>query len=231
MVTAADWQNAIEDALRPLGSAVDAPAMQAYMKDVAPFLGVRTPERRRAVRQVVKALPAPTPDLLSELAVRLWTLPEREFQYAACDLLARFSAGLPASFLEAPAASLLTTKPWWDSVDSLVTAVVAPLTLRFPGQVRRMREWNGSADRWLVRASIGHQRGRKSDTDMALLAELCSPHASDREFFVAKAIGWALRDVTPYFPREVRDFLSTHPELSSVARTEALRGLARVSSD
>lgn len=230
-MTAAVWQSAIEESLRPLGSAVDAPAMQAYMKDVAPFLGVRTPARRRAVRQVVKTLPTPTPDLLSDLAARLWALPEREFQYAACDVLARFNAELPASFLASPTVSLLTSKPWWDSVDSLVTACVAPLTLRFPGQVRRMREWNASADRWLVRASIGHQRGRKADTDMALLTELCSPHASDREFFIAKAIGWAMRDVTPYFPRDVRAFLATHPELSSVARTEALRGLVRFCAD
>ena len=63
-----------------------------------------------------------------------------------------------------------------------------------------------------------------------MLLAMCEPHANDREFFVAKAIGWALRDVARYFPAEVAGFVEAHPSLPPVARSEAVRGLARVAT-
>jgi 3-methyladenine DNA glycosylase AlkD len=76
---------------------------------------------------------------------------------------------------------------------------------------------------WLVRASIQHQRGRKSEIDIPLLIEFMSRHSSESEFFIAKAIGWALRDLSRINNLEVKKFLEQHPELDRVAVREALK--------
>ncbi|MCF8526667.1 MAG: DNA alkylation repair protein [Candidatus Nanopelagicales bacterium] len=217
------WTDATRAALEPLATPERASGMQAYMKDVAPFLGIPTPERRAAQRAAWSTLDPLTPGELAELTATLFSLPEREFAYAACDLIGRYQRTLEADFLSDPVEPLLLARPWWDTVDSLVTAAVCPLTRRNPPLVDLMWQWWNSGDRWLVRAAVCHQRGRKEDTDLDLLFAMCSGYAGDREFFIAKAIGWALRDVSTLFPDHVRGFVDDHPDLSPVARREALR--------
>ena len=226
-MSADDWVAAVRAALEPLAQPADAPAMSAYMRNVAPVLGIRSPDRRRAVLRAVRGRPTPSVESLREIALNLWAEPEREFHYAACDVLARFSTQLDESFLVHPTERLLTTAPWWDTVDSLGTAVVSQLTARFPSSITVMWRWCRSDDRWLIRAAIQHQRGRREGTDIDLLTSMCALHAQDREFFVAKAIGWALRDASRWYPGDVRKFLDTHAGLTPVARREAERGLAR----
>jgi 3-methyladenine DNA glycosylase AlkD len=221
------WVDALRAKFEPQVCPANAIAMRAYMKDVSRFFGLKTPERRALVKAVYSQQPPLTPMIARELALALWEEPEREMQYAACDILARYERHLPASFLTDPVAELVVTNPWWDTVDTLGTAVINPLTLRFPELVDVMWQWNSSGDRWLVRASIQHQRGRKADTNVDLLFDLCEPHVSDPEFFIAKAIGWALRDTSRWFPMEVTEFVDRHSDLSTVARREALRGLQR----
>ncbi len=93
-----------------------------------------------------------------------------------------------------------------------------------------MWRWLDSGDRWLIRAAIQHQRGLKGHTDLDRLFAMCDRFAADREFFIAKAIGWALRDVTRWDAPAVQRFVDAHPDLSTVARREALRGLSRAAS-
>lgn len=214
-------------ALRPLADAKKAPSMHAYMKGVAPFLGVASPERRAAQRAVWRRLPILVESELASACEALWDLPEREYQYAACDLIGRHTAVLGPDFVTGTTQTLLTTKPWWDTVDGLGTVVVSPVVARNPPLVDLMWQWLDSGDRWLIRASIQHQRGLRESTDVARLLAMCDKHADDREFFVAKAIGWALRDVTHWDPAAVRRFVAEHPGLSAVARREATRGLSR----
>ncbi len=103
-----------------------------------------------------------------------------------------------------PTEHLIVTKPWWDTVDALGTAVVSPVVARNRSLVGQMWRWLESGDRWLVRAAIQHQRGRGQATDIALLLAMCEPYAAEREFFIAKAIGWALRDTARWYPEAVR---------------------------
>lgn len=193
---------------------------QAYMKDIAPFLGVMTPERRSLVKSLISTLPVPASDEIAETVRALWKLEEREYQYAACDILTKYHLELNRKFLAEHCEYLISTKSWWDTVDSLGSAVVSPLTMKFPA-ISLMRKWNKSDDIWLIRASIQHQRGRKYETDIDLLFELCTPHVAKKEFFIAKAIGWALRDLSRIDNREVVRFLAAHPDLNSVAVREA----------
>jgi 3-methyladenine DNA glycosylase AlkD len=196
------------------------------MKGVAPFLGVATPERRASLKTAWAQLRNPTSDELGKAALALMRLPEREYHYAAYDLIARFNACADEDFLSKYGTRLLTIEPWWDTVDGLGNAMVTPLCLRFDHR-DLIDEWSESGDRWLIRAAIGHQRGRKAQTDIPEVLDLCDRHWDNREFFIAKAIGWALRDLARMEPAAVRAFLRDHDAKNRVAIREAERGLAR----
>jgi 3-methyladenine DNA glycosylase AlkD len=103
------------------------------MKDIAPFLGVMTPDRRALVKSILSKLPVPTSDEIAETVRALWKLEEREYQYAGNDLLAKYNMQLDKKFLADHCEYLISHKSWWDTVDGLGSAVVSPLTeLPFP---------------------------------------------------------------------------------------------------
>lgn len=214
-----------QGALGPLADPARAPGMASYMKDVAPFLGIAAPERRRALRQAWKSLDQPSSEELGSAAISLMELPEREYHYAAYDLIERYRLSADEYFLDEFVTDLLTTKPWWDTVDGLVTAVVSPLCQEFDAEWL-IDEWSESEDRWLIRAAITHQRGWKRETNTDRILHLCNRHWSEGEFFIAKAIGWALRDIAWLDPAAVKEFLIDQVGGNAVATREARRGLA-----
>lgn len=215
------------DALVPLSDPARALPMAAYMKDVAPFLGIGAAPRRAALRTAWRDLELPTSDELGMAAEVLMDLEYREYHYAAYDLIERNRRVCDESFLDRYVTGLLITKPWWDTVDGLVNAAVSPLCREFDAQWL-VEEWSESGDRWLIRAAITHQRGWKGETNYSVLFSLCDRHWDDPEFFVAKAIGWALRDVARIEPAYVREFLSSRRRINRVAEREIRRGLASV---
>jgi 3-methyladenine DNA glycosylase AlkD len=210
----------VQGRLPALGDKKVAFGAQAYMKDIAPFLGVKTPERRKLFKEIFKELPMPTSKELGETSRALWKLREREYHYAACDLIDFFLESADKSFLKDHVEYLITQKSWWDTVDTLGSVAISPLTIKYPS-ISLMRSWNKSSNMWLNRAAIQHQRGRKTNTDIPLLLEFLDTHASESEFFIAKAIGWALRDLSRVNNSEVKKFLKAHPELNRVAVREA----------
>ena len=219
--------NLLSSDLRAMGERKRAFGAQMYMKDIAPFIGVATPERRALVKKIAKELPVPTSDELGVTARKLWKLDEREFQYAANDLIGIHWKIADKNFLVDHVEYLITTKSWWDTVDGLGSVAVSPLTDKY-GCEKLMESWNKSSNLWLNRAAIQHQRGRKYETDIQLLLRYCDDHSDSKEFFIVKAIGWALRDLAAISPRDVRRFLIDHPDLGRVAVREAERGLARL---
>jgi len=212
----------IQQELPKLDNKRDAFGMQAYMKDISPFLGVRTPARRVLGKQIFQSLDAPTSDALGKTARALWALPYREYQYLACDMITYFIDTADKNFLANHVEFLLAKKSWWDTVDSLGSAAVSPLTLKY-SSITLMNNWNNSSNIWLNRAAIQHQRGRRTETDVPLLLKYCHKHADNHEFFVAKAVGWALRDLARHDRHSVTKFLSDHPNLDRVAVREARR--------
>jgi 3-methyladenine DNA glycosylase AlkD len=210
----------VQGRLPALGDKKVAFGAQAYMKDIAPFLGVKTPERRKLFKEIFKGLPTPTSKELGETSRALWKLREREYHYAACDLIDFFIESADKNFLKDHVEYLITQKSWWDTVDTLGSVAISPLTIKYPS-ISLMRSWNKSSNMWLNRAAIQHQRGRKHDTDIPLLLEFLDTHAGESEFFIAKAIGWALRDLSRVNNSEVKKFLKAHPELNRVAVREA----------
>ena len=210
-------------ALRNRTAAIGA---QSYMKDIAPFLGGKTPERRTLVKKIARELDLPTSDELAQTARALWKQEEREFHYAAFDLIQIHIDIANKKFLEEHVEYLITHKSWWDTVDGLGSAAVSPLTDKY-GCEKLIEKWNKSENIWLIRSAIQHQRGRKYEADNKLILRYCHEHADSQEFFIVKAIGWALRDMAKVSPRDVRNFLREHPNLGRVAVREAERGLGR----
>ena len=219
--------SALAPALYDLGDRKRAIGAQAYMKDIAPFIGVATPERRNLVKKIAKSLPAPTSEELGKTARKLWNLDEREFQYAANDLIGIHWKITDKNFLQDHVEHLIVTKSWWDTVDGLGSVAVSPLTYKY-GCEALIKKWNNSPNMWLNRAAIQHQRGRRFETDVKLVLQYCDDHSDSKEFFIVKAIGWALRDICAINPRAVREFLKSHPDLGRVAVREAERGLGRL---
>jgi 3-methyladenine DNA glycosylase AlkD len=219
--------SALTPGLISLGDRKRAIGAQVYMKDIAPFIGVATPERRALVKKIAKDLRVPSSEELGATARKLWKLKEREFQYAANDLIDIHWKVTDKNFLAEHVEHLIVTKSWWDTVDGLGSVAISPLTDKY-GCEKLIDGWNKSSNIWLNRAAIQHQRGRKFETDVKLVLKYCDNHASSDEFFIIKAIGWALRDIAKINPKAVRDFLKVHPDLGRVAVREAERGLARL---
>ncbi len=203
----------IQVALEPLADATRARAMAAYMKGKFDFLGIQTPARRQAVLPIMRAFTGNPVDA----AVELWALPAREYQYVAVDLLRRQNKRLTAADLPALEA-LVQAKSWWETVDGLAPTIGA-IVAREPQQVSRMDALIDAPDFWLRRIALLHQLDRKENTDAARLFAYCLHCADEREFFIRKAIGWALRQYARTAPAAVRRFLDENREKLSDCRS------------
>lgn len=204
-----------------------AVAMSAYMRAQFPFLGLPSPVRRTVTREALAGLkPAGEHDIVEALA-RLWALPEREYQYAGADLAVRYIALCGPSSL-ARLEHAIVTRPWWDTVDTLAAHCVGPLVQKYPQLTKVMDRWAADEDMWRARTAILHQLRAKDATDEGRLFSYCLLRAADREFFIRKAIGWALREYSKSNGEAVRQFVTEHEaELSGLSRREALLWLDR----
>lgn len=236
--------DAVSVALRAAANATVPGPMRAYMKHLFPFFGIATPRRRLIGCEVLDLAGCARRTAyeideawLAAFTRDLWQRDEREHQYAALDTLAIHQRRLGPSFVTEVAAELVVDKAWWDSVDGMQSAVIGPVVARNPVLISAVRTWlespridrrpNGcfSPELALVRAALIHQLGRGETVDQALLFEFCAARATDREFFVAKAVGWALRDYSYTDPAAVEQFVASHPELTPLAQREALKAI------
>jgi len=213
----------IEAALRPLADALQAVSMRAYMLDQFAFLGIRAAPRRQALRGLPRLNTWSAADLLS-LAEALWELPEREFQYVAVDLLGKHHRQLDLDSLPR-LLQLVQRKSWWDTVDGLA-GVVGDILLRAreaqSDVQRHMDACRSHSNLWVRRVAMLHQLGWRAQTDEARLLNYALSLAPEKDFFIRKAIGWALRDHARTRPETVRVFLAEHAQvLSGLTRREA----------
>ncbi len=121
---------------------------------------------------------------------------------------------------------MIRSGAWWDLVDGVSHRLCGLLLAHRDDIAPVLRTWSRDSDRWIRRASITSQLGAKSATDPALLAAVIEPNLADPDFFIRKAIGWALRDFAATDPDWVRQFVERHTlEISALSRREALRKL------
>ncbi len=159
------------------------------------------------------------------LRASLWSLPQREFQYVATGLVSRLENELEPEFITT-IEYLLITKSWWDTVDSIAGDMVGPLFKRFP-KVREkyLKKWRKSDNFWLRRTTLLFQLGYKEETDFDLLCELIHENLGSDEFFINKAIGWALRQYAWTNPKAVKKFVKETKDLHPLSRREALKNI------
>jgi 3-methyladenine DNA glycosylase AlkD len=195
--------------------------MAAYMRGQFEFLGVPTPARRNATRALYQNLKPKTADQITALAQALWDYPAREYQYAAIDLLAAHNNKLDIQHLPF-LIGLVQSKSWWDTVDAIASVIGKVLRYRHDG----MDQAIGHENMWVRRVAILHQLGWRDKTDQALLFSYSLQRAHEKEFFIQKAIGWALRDYARHDPQAVREFtLAEKARLSPLSYREANKHL------
>ncbi|MEV7196029.1 DNA alkylation repair protein [Streptomyces sp. NPDC093510] len=202
-----------------------AAQMRAYMKDVAPFLGLTSPVRRDLSRAVLAGTPRPDENDCAAIALRCWELPEREYAYFAVDYLRRHVKRCSSGFLPV-ARHLVTTHSWWDTVDLLAAHVVGGLVAADPGLRTTMDEWIGDENLWVARTALLHQLRYKSATDAERLFAYCACQSGHTDFFIRKAIGWCLREYAKTDPEAVRAFVERERgSLAPLSVREALKNL------
>ncbi|UQA91028.1 DNA alkylation repair protein [Streptomyces halobius] len=207
----------------PAGDPVRAEGAAAYLKGVCPFLGIPATERRTLDRALLKGTPKPDETDCTAIALRCWDLREREYHYFAVDYLRRHVKRCSSGFLPV-ARRLITTTSWWDTVDALAAHVVGGLVSADARLTTDMDRWIEDDDRWVARTALLHQLRFKERTDTDRLFAYCLRRAGHQDFFIRKAIGWALRAYAKTAPEAVRGFVEEHREgLSPLSVREAMK--------
>jgi 3-methyladenine DNA glycosylase AlkD len=182
--------------------------MAAYMKNHFPFLGIRSPELNALGAQFLKAHKLPAGAELAGVVRELWLLPEREFHYTALGLLDKQRRKTEPDHIEL-LEELIVTDSWWDTVDMIASRLVGAHFVRYPEQIPAYTErWIAADDMWLRRTALLYQLGYKQLTDADRLFDYIRRCAEDREFFIRKAIGWALREYSKTDADAVRRFIA-----------------------
>lgn len=217
---------AIKDGLAAVADPVRAPKMQAYMKSNMPYLGVAVPAVRAVTTAMARGHPPSSVLQLGATATALWRgATHREHRYAASELtglrMAHGALALLPLYEE-----MIVTGAWWDHVDAVAPRLGQLLAIH-PASLRPLLlAWSRTPDRWLRRASIIAQLGAKERTDPDLLSSVIDANVTDPDFFIRKAIGWALRDYARTDPEWVRGFVASRARvLSSLSRREATKHL------
>ncbi len=207
----------------------NAEPMSKYMKNLFPYLGIKTPERRELLKQFFKEHGFPEISGLKQIVTDLWELPEREFQYCAVGLLNNFKEKLDKDIIDLYE-YLITTKSWWDTVDGIAIWLVGSLFKKYPEMIKPYTEkWMNSGNMWLQRTSLLFQLNYKSGTDEKLLFSLIKKLSEREEFFIRKAIGWALREYSKTSPGIVSEFI-TNTKLSPLSVKEGMRIILKSSN-
>ncbi len=210
----------IRTALRAASDPALAPGQQAYMKSAMPFLGVRVPEVRRIARTLAKA--EKDAAALRRASVELWDgASHREERYAAMALLALRPARAQPELIPL-VEHMVRTGQWWDYTDELAHRLAELHDVGPESTASLARRWSRDDDFWIRRIAILSQLGRGARVDPVLLADVITPNIGDSEFFIRKAIGWALREYARVDAEWVRAFADANT-LSPLSRREALK--------
>ncbi|MEA4845791.1 MAG: DNA alkylation repair protein [Clostridiaceae bacterium] len=185
-----------------------AAPMSAYMRDQFPFLGIPTPERKKLTCEFFKTIDRVSIDWA--FIFKCWEQPEREYQYLAMEYLAKFKRFLTPSDIP-NIYEIAIAKSWWDTIDWL-DVIVGDIALRYPVVNDILLKWSVDDNIWLRRIAIDHQLTRKDKTDVVLLEQILVNNFGQNEFFINKAIGWALRDYSKTNPDWVRSFIDKHKD-------------------
>jgi 3-methyladenine DNA glycosylase AlkD len=196
--------------------------MEAYMKNHFEFLGVKSPERKAAMRSFIQIHGLPKTSQLESNIKELWESEKREIHYCAQEIFFR-SKGFKSKESIELIEYMLTNKSWWDTVDFVASNLCGSYFQRFPDRIStRIMHWNKSENIWLIRASMLFQLKYRDGIDVQLLENLFASHLNSREFFIQKAIGWMLRETSKFNPGFVKEYVQKS-HLKPVSLREATK--------
>jgi len=218
---------ALRRALRRVAQPEKAKPMQSYMKSSMPYHGVPTPVADNVFKSVFSPLEFPDSESWRRAILDIWRNARfREERYGAIALARqrRFAAYQTIEALPMYE-EMIVTGAWWDFVDTIAAHGIGGLLRNDKLRVSRtMLRWSRSPDMWKRRTSILCQLTFKTDTDLKLLFACIEPSLDSPEFFLRKAIGWALRQYAWTNPGEVRRYVEKNvTRLSALSRREALK--------
>ncbi len=216
--------------LRRRADPAKAPAMKAYMKSSMPYRGVMTTPLRGLCRELFPKHPLAGFEEWSGVVLDLWRGARfREERYAAIALTGHAPYATHQTMKSLPIyEELIVTGAWWDYVDGIASSRLGGLLRTYPASMKpRMRAWGRDKDLWKRRSAILCQLAFKKETDLELLYACIEPNLADGEFFIRKAIGWALRQYAWTDPIEVVRAVDRFGDrLSPLSRREALKNIA-----
>lgn len=203
----------------------NAAYMHEYMRGKFLYFGIKTKERREILKMVVAAHKAELKNDIRNIALQLYELPERELHLCAIEL---FEKELRKKYQEDDIdhiETLLTTNSWWDTVDFIAKQILGNYLLCFPNKVAAVvNRFTKSDHLWLNRSTLIFQLGYKQQTNQELLYNQCIHFKESEEFFIQKAIGWALREYGKTNPQSVLNFVNS-TSLKPLSRKEAIRNI------
>lgn len=215
-------QNKFEKAANPENAA----PMKKYMLNQFEYLGIKSPDRKALQKELLKEIGYPPYEELEFIVYDLYSRPEREYHSCAEELVRHYVTKKIAGPEMLPLLEyMITHRSWWDTIDMIAQHSVAGLFKQYPELIApTVEKWMGTGNFWLQRVCILFQNRYKEDTDEQLLFGLCEELAEESEFFIRKAIGWALRDYSKTNPEAVKAFVKRNEDrLSGLSKREALR--------
>lgn len=214
--------------LERIKDAARAPTMEAYMKNRFTFLGVTAAPRKNIFTSFQKDWAQLSDTARWDFINECWQHEARELQYIAIDaLLSDYKKRTEVADLP-KLEFLITQKPWWDTIDLLVSHVVGHYAQNFPQEfTKRASEWENSSNFWLHRSLLIYQLKFKQETNLELLHYYIHCFKGNKEFFVQKAIGWSLREVSKWNPQWVWGVVAAE-NLQGLAKREALKYVSAV---
>jgi 3-methyladenine DNA glycosylase AlkD len=221
----------VQTELKALADPAKAVDMQAYMKTDMPFYGVPKPARAPIFRQLVHEFPPADRDGYQGLVLGLWNLSHREEKYLALGVAQHFRKFVDTVSLPLYR-RLIVEGAWWDFVDAVAIHLIGHLVVNHPAEAwPEVDTWIDHPDMWLRRSAIICQVGAKGRTDAERLFAYSEGRLAEKEFFIRKAIGWALRDYARTDPEAVAGFVTTHRDrLSGLSFREATKHIGHLVS-
>lgn len=196
--------------------------MEAYMRNHFRFLGIKAVKRKELLNPFLTKSNRPSLDDLSDVVKTMWKNPYREIQFCAMELTSKYNKELDPDFFIL-FEYMITTKSWWDTVDYIASNLVGNLIKQYPDMgMKQINKWRESENMWLVRTCIIFQLKYKTEVDEQLLFSIIEENLAHPDFFIRKAIGWALRQYAKFKPSQVLKFVNDH-ELSGLSRREAMK--------
>ena len=225
IVIVMNFISSLEKAFTEKSNVENAVAMSKYMKNNFPFFGIKTEERRKIFKTIWDENKKEVSDNSREIALLLYSKQERELHYCALEILIK---KLKNNYIKDDIQlikKLIITNSWWDSVDVIAKFILGDYLLKFSLETDTViNRFSNSENIWLNRSAILFQLGYKEKTNFDLLKSVCEKHKSSTEFFIQKAIGWALREYAKTNPEAVKNFVSVS-NLKKLSEKEALKNL------